>query len=654
MNKQQTFYITTPIYYPSGKFHIGTAYTTVASDTIARYKRLRGYDVRFLTGMDEHGQKIQEKAAEAGKHPQEYVNEIADAAKKLWALMDISYDDFIQTTQDRHKSSVEKIFKKFLDNGDIYKGEYEGLYCVPCESYYTETQLVDGKCPDCGRDVQTVKEESYFFNMKKYANKLLKYYEENVEFIEPESRKNEMINNFIKPGLEDLSVSRTSFDWGIKVPGDPKHVIYVWVDALSNYITSLGYGSDNEELFNKYWPADVHVVGKDIVRFHTIYWPIFLMALDLPLPKKVFAHGFIMMKDGKMSKSKGNVVYPEMLVERYGLDATRYFLLRELPFGSDGVFSPESFVERTNFDLANDLGNLLNRTVSMMNKYFDGVIPTENLQATEFDATLKAHAEGVRAKYEESMEKMQFSVVLAEIWSLVSRTNKYIDETSPWVLAKDEADKPKLAAVMANLAESLRHIAVMLQPFMTTAPKQIAEQLGLSDGLLAWDSISTFGNVIPANTKVVEKGVPIFPRLDAEMEIEYIREQMQASVKTPQEETKKEESVTPEVPEITIDDFMKVDLRVATVTACEPVPKANKLLKLQVDLGYEQRQVVSGIAEHYKPEELIGQKVIVVANLKPVKLRGELSQGMILAGSHEGVLTLATVDPKLENGAKVK
>lgn len=654
LSKQQTFYITTPIYYPSGKFHIGTAYTTVASDTIARYKRLRGYDVRFLTGMDEHGQKIQEKAAEAGKHPQEYVNEIADAAKKLWALMDISYDDFIQTTQERHKNSVEKIFKKFLDNGDIYKGEYEGLYCVPCESYYTETQLVDGKCPDCGRDVQTVKEESYFFNMKKYANKLLKYYEENVEFIEPESRKNEMINNFIKPGLEDLSVSRTSFDWGIKVPGDPKHVIYVWVDALSNYITSLGYGSDNEELFNKYWPADVHVVGKDIVRFHTIYWPIFLMALDLPLPKKVFAHGFIMMKDGKMSKSKGNVVYPEMLVERYGLDATRYFLLRELPFGSDGVFSPESFVERTNFDLANDLGNLLNRTVSMMNKYFDGVIPTENLQATEFDAALKAHAEDVRAKYEESMEKMQFSVVLAELWSLVSRTNKYIDETSPWVLAKDEADQPKLAAVMANLAESLRHIAVMLQPFMTTAPKQIAEQLGLSNELLAWDSISTFGNIIPANTKVVEKGVPIFPRLDAEVEIEYIREQMQASVKTPQEETKKEASIAPDVPEITIDDFMKVDLRVATVTACEPVPKANKLLKLQVDLGYEQRQVVSGIAEHYKPEELIGQKVIVVANLKPVKLRGELSQGMILAGSHEGVLTLATVDPKLENGAKVK
>ncbi|MEG0440091.1 MAG: methionine--tRNA ligase [Solibacillus sp.] len=652
MSEKQTFYITTPIYYPSGKFHIGTAYTTVASDAIARYKRLKGFDVRFLTGMDEHGQKIQEKAQEVGMHPQDYVNEIADVAKKLWATMDITYDDFIQTTQDRHSKSVEKIFKKFLDNGDIYKGEYEGLYCVPCESYYTEAQLVDGKCPDCNRDVQKVKEESYFFNMKKYADRLLEYYEKNAEFIEPESRKNEMINNFIKPGLEDLSVSRMSFDWGIKVPGDPKHVIYVWVDALTNYITALGYGSDNEELFNKYWPADVHVVGKDIVRFHTIYWPIFLMALDLPLPKKIFAHGFIMMKDGKMSKSKGNVVYPEMLIERYGLDATRYFLLRELPFGQDGVFAPESFVERTNFDLANDLGNLLNRTVSMMNKYFDGVIPTENLEATEFDATLKEHAENVRIKYEESMNKMQFSVVLSELWSLISRTNKYIDETSPWVLAKDEADKPKLAAVMYNLAESLRHIAVFLQPFMTTAPKQIIEQLGLDEKMLEWDTIVTFGNTIPQNIKVVEKGTPIFPRLEVDVEVSYIREQMKASVKTPQEEVAAVEA--PQTEEITIDDFMKVDLRVATVTACEPVAKAKKLLKLQVDLGYEQRQVVSGIAEHYKPEELIGKKVIVVANLKPVTLRGELSQGMILAGSHDGVLTLATVDPKLTNGAQVK
>ncbi|MBK3496935.1 methionine--tRNA ligase [Viridibacillus sp. YIM B01967] len=653
-NKKKTFYITTPIYYPSGKFHIGTAYTTVASDTIARYKRLRGYDVRLQTGMDEHGQKIQEKATEASKDPQQYVNEIAESAKALWKLMDISYDDFIQTTEKRHKDAVEKIFQKFLDNGDIYKGEYEGWYCTPCESFFTESQLENGNCPDCGRPVHKVKEESYFFNMKKYADRLLKYYEENVEFIEPESRKNEMINNFIKPGLEDLSVSRTSFDWGIRVPEDAKHVIYVWVDALTNYITTLGYMSDDDTLFKKYWPADVHVVGKDIVRFHTIYWPIFLMALDLPLPKKVFAHGFIMMKDGKMSKSKGNVVYPEMLIERFGLDATRYFLLRELPFGSDGVFSPESFVERTNFDLANDLGNLLNRTVSMMNKYFDGHIPTESLEPTEFDAALVAQATDTKAKYEENMERMQFSVVLSDVWALVSRTNKYIDETAPWVLAKDEALTGQLATVMANLAESLRQIAVMLQPFMTNAPKQIMEQLGLSEELLAWESLNTFG-AIPAGIKVIEKGVPIFPRLDTEVEVGYIREQMQSSVK-PVEEPKKEVSATKEedAPEISIDDFMKVDLRVATVTACDKIPKADKLLKLQLDLGYEQRQVVSGIAEYYKPEELVGRKVIVVANLKPVKLRGELSQGMVLAGSKDGILTLATVDEKLENGAKVK
>lgn len=652
--QKKTFYITTPIYYPSGKFHIGTAYTTVASDAMARYKRLRGYDVRFLTGMDEHGQKIQEKAEEAGRPPQEYVNDIADYAKRIWKLMDITYDDFIQTTEERHKKTVQKIFQKFLDNGDIYKGEYEGWKCIPCESYFTEAQLVDGNCPDCGRPVERVAEESYFFNMKKYSERLLQYYEDHPGFIEPESRKNEMINNFIKPGLEDLSVSRVSFDWGIKVPGDPKHVIYVWVDALTNYITSLGYLSDDESLFNKYWPADVQVVGKDIVRFHTIYWPIFLMALDLPLPKKVFAHGFIMMKDGKMSKSKGNVVYPDMLVERYGLDATRYFLLRELPFGQDGTFSPESFVERTNYDLANDLGNLLNRSVSMINKYFDGVVPVELTEPTEFDESLQSAMTSTVQKYEESLEKMQFSIVLSELWSLVSRTNKYIDETSPWVLAKEEADRGKLASVMVHLAQSLRHIAVMLQPFMTESPKKIIEQLGLDESRLAWDTLGDF-NTIPENTKVIEKGVPIFPRLDNEVEIQYIKEQM--AITAPKEAEKEEpieEKLVEESPEITIDAFDAIDLRIATVTACEKIPKADKLLKLQVDLGYEQRQVVSGIAEHYDPDQLVGQKVIVVANLKPVKLRGELSQGMILAGTSDGVLKLATADASLANGSRVK
>ncbi|WP_025783682.1 methionine--tRNA ligase [Sporosarcina sp. D27] len=652
--QKKTFYITTPIYYPSGKFHIGTAYTTVASDAMARYKRLRGYDVRFLTGMDEHGQKIQEKAEEAGRPPQEYVNDIADYAKRIWKLMDITYDDFIQTTEERHKKAVQKIFQKFLDNGDIYKGEYEGWKCIPCESYFTEAQLVDGNCPDCGRPVERVAEESYFFNMKKYSDRLLQYYEDHPGFIEPESRKNEMINNFIKPGLEDLSVSRVSFDWGIKVPGDPKHVIYVWVDALTNYITSLGYLSDDETLFNKYWPADVQVVGKDIVRFHTIYWPIFLMALDLPLPKKVFAHGFIMMKDGKMSKSKGNVVYPDMLVERYGLDATRYFLLRELPFGQDGTFSPESFVERTNYDLANDLGNLLNRSVSMINKYFDGVVPVDLTEPTEFDESLQSAMTSTVEKYEESLEKMQFSIVLSELWSLVSRTNKYIDETSPWILAKEEADRGKLASVMVHLAQSLRHIAVMLQPFMPESPKKIIEQLGLDESRLAWDTLGDF-NTIPENTKVIEKGVPIFPRLDNEVEIQYIKEQMAITApKEAEKEEPKEEKKVEESPEITIDAFNTIDLRIATVTACEKIPKADKLLKLQVDLGYEQRQVVSGIAEHYEPDQLVGQKVIVVANLKPVKLRGELSQGMILAGTSDGVLKLATADASLANGSRVK
>ena len=651
-----TFYITTPIYYPSGKFHIGTAYTTVASDAMARYKRARGFDVRFLTGMDEHGQKIQEKAQEAGKEPQAYVDEIADAAKKLWEMMDITNDDFIRTTEKRHEEMVEKIFAKFMENGDIYKGHYEGLYCTPCESYYTEIQLVDGKCPDCGREVKVVKEESYFFNMKKYADRLVEYYNANPEFILPESRKNEMVNNFIKPGLEDLSVSRTTFDWGVKVPGDPKHVIYVWVDALSNYITALGYGSDNDELFNKYWPADVHVVGKDIVRFHTIYWPIFLMALDLPLPKKIFAHGFIMMKDGKMSKSKGNVVYPEMLIERYGLDAVRYFLLRELPFGQDGVFSPESFVERVNFDLANDLGNLLNRTVSMINKYFGGEIPAYAGQVTEFDQTLEDFIKTTVEKVEKNFEDMQFSIVLADIWALVARTNKYIDETAPWVLAKDEANKEKLASVMNHLAESLRQIAIMIEPFMPRTTPQIFAQLGIEgEASKVWDSLTKF-DTLAQGTKVVEKGTPIFPRLEVEVEVEYIKDQMSQSVKPTTEEPKKEEKIeeVETTPLIGIDDFMKVEIKVGQIKECKQHPKADRLLVSQIDLGTEVRQIVSGIAEHYQPEQLVGRKVLVVTNLKPVKLRGELSEGMVLAASNDGTLTLPTIIDELPNGSKVK
>ncbi|MBE9913041.1 methionine--tRNA ligase [Paenibacillus donghaensis] len=657
MSEKKTFYLTTPIYYPSDKLHIGHAYTTVAGDAMVRYKKLRGYDVRYLTGTDEHGQKIERKAAEAGKTPQQFVDDIVAGIKELWKKLDISNDDFIRTTQPRHTKVVQEVFERLLAQGDIYKGEYEGWYCTPDESFFLERQLVDGKCPDCGRPVERVKEESYFFRMSKYVDRLLQYYEEHPDFIQPVSRKNEMVNNFIKPGLEDLAVSRTTYEWGVKVKSDPKHVVYVWIDALLNYITALGYGSEDTTLFDKYWPADVHLMSKEIVRFHTIYWPIILMALDLPLPKKVFAHGWLLMKDGKMSKSKGNVVDPVTLIDRYGLDTLRYYLLREVPFGADGTFTPESFVERVNSDLANDLGNLLNRTVAMVDKYFDGLVPAYQPGVTAFDADLEAAAQTVYNKVEEAMENMEFSVALAAISQFISRSNKYIDETQPWALAKDEEKRGELASVMAHLVESLRIASILLQPFLTQAPRKIWEQLGIEEGqLTAWDSGKTFG-LIPAGTKLV-KGNPIFPRLDVEQEVTYIKEAMTGGAPAAAEEAAKPAETAEEAPElkeeIGIEDFAKVELRVAQVIAAEPVKKADKLLKLQLDLGFEQRQVVSGIAKFYTPEELVGRKVICVTNLKPVKLRGELSQGMILAASKGDQLTLATVPDSMPNGAVVK
>ncbi|GAA0367250.1 methionine--tRNA ligase [Alkalibacterium iburiense] len=673
MSERNSFYITTPIYYPSGKLHIGNAYTTIASDVLARYKRLKGFDTFYLTGTDEHGQKIETKAKETNQTPQEYVDGMVDSIKELWETLDISNDMFIRTTDPKHKEVVGKIFEKLLAQGDIYLSDYAGWYSISDEEYFTETQLAEvyrdeegtviGGVAPSGHEVEWVKEESYFFKMSKYADRLLQYYEEHPEFIQPVSRKNEMVNNFIKPGLEDLAVTRTTFDWGVPVPSDPKHVVYVWIDALTNYITALGYdpdlgGFDNQpEMFKKYWPADVQMVGKEIVRFHTIYWPILLMALDLPLPKQIFGHGWLLMKDGKMSKSKGNVIYPEKLVERYGLDAVRYYLMREVTFGSDGVFTPKDFVSRINYDLANDLGNLLNRTIAMMNKYFDGHVPAYEGTKTDFDADLQLTALEVINDYELQMNNMQFSSALQAVWKLISRTNKYIDETQPWVLAKDEDRKEELQSVMYHLAESLRVTAVLLQPVLLHTSQAIAEQIGLKEDELSFDHVDFLN--FPENRQVVSKGTPIFPRLDVEKETEEIQSWMAVTedVEEEEEDFNPEETVLTSVKdkEIKYDDFDKVELKVAEVIAVEKVENADKLLKFRLNANDEggHRQILSGIAEFYpNPEELLGKKVVIVANLKPRKMRGEISQGMILSAENEkGQLAVVEAPSHMPNGS---